>query len=59
MIHPRLERRERMMSELPELPPSYETAAPFLGSGLGVEDSLALAPDDPGPFGDEPYASGF
>ena len=59
LIHPRLERRERMMSELPELPPSYETASAFLGSGLGADDTLALAPDDPGPFGDEPYAGGF
>jgi len=55
LIHPRLERRERMMSELPELPPSYESASSF----LGAEDNLALAPDDPGPFGDEPYAGGF
>ena len=54
LIHPRLERGERGLSELPELPPSYEAGAAFAAA-----DTLALAPDDPGPFGDEPYASGF
>ena len=46
LIHPRLERRERGLSELPALPPSYEDAAPYLGAGQD------LAPDDPGPYGD-------
>ena len=54
LIHPRLERGERALSELPELPPSYEAGAAFAAA-----DTVALAPDDPGPFGDEPYASGF
>jgi len=55
LIHPRFERRERVMTELPELPPSYEAANPFIGGA----DALALAPDDPGPFGGEPYVEGF
>ncbi len=29
LIHPRLERRERVMSELPELPAAYEPGPPF------------------------------
>ena len=48
LIHPRLERGERALTELPELPPSYEAAASYAAAG----DSLAVAPDDPGPFGD-------
>ncbi len=46
LIHPRLERREKMLTELPELPPAYEAASPFIASG----EALALAPDDPGPY---------
>lgn len=47
LVHPRFERREKSLSELPELPPSYEPTAPF----LDPHEALALAPDDPGPFG--------
>jgi HemY protein len=46
LIHPRLERREKSLTELPELPASYEPAAPF----LDPHATLTLAPDDPGPF---------
>ena len=45
LIHPRLERRERVMSELPELPAPYEP-------GLHPDASLAPAPYDPGPEDD-------
>jgi HemY protein len=48
LIHPRLERREKVISELPELPPSYEPGAPIVGH----EPALALVPDDPGPDDD-------
>ncbi|HEY2661477.1 MAG TPA: heme biosynthesis HemY N-terminal domain-containing protein [Caulobacteraceae bacterium] len=48
LIHPRLERRERMLTELPELPAAYEPAAPF----LRPEDFLALDPDEAALFGD-------
>ncbi len=41
LIHPRLERREKVMSELPELPHAYEPIP-----------ALATAPDDPGPESD-------
>ena len=47
LIHPRLERRERTLTELPELPAPYEPT-PF----TTPESLLALAPDDPGPEDD-------
>ena len=46
LIHPRLERREKVMTELPELPPSYEDAAPFAEGG----QTLAYPLDDPGAY---------
>lgn len=46
LVHPRLERGERMLTELPELPPAYEMASPLLAAG----DAFPLAPDDPGPY---------
>ena len=46
LIHPRLERRERMITELPELPASYETPTAFLGEA----ERGAPLPDDPGPY---------
>jgi len=52
LIHPRHERRERVMSDLPDLPLAYQTSAPFLAAA-----SAAFGPpqpDDPGPYGD-PY----
>ena len=48
LIHPRLERRERMLSELPELPAAYEPAAPF----LAPEDFLALDPGEAALYGE-------
>jgi HemY protein len=48
LIHPRLERRERVISELPELPGPYEAGAPF----PIVHGGLAMALDDPGADGD-------
>jgi HemY protein len=48
LIHPRLERAERTISELPELPLGYQASAPFLRA---AEAGAALGPlpDDPGP----------
>ena len=54
LIHPRLERRERMLTELPELPAAYEPAAPF----LGPEELLALGPDEAALFGEPETAAG-
>ena len=48
LIHPRLERRERVMSELPELPAAYEPGAPF----STPEAILTPAAYDPGPEDD-------
>jgi HemY protein len=48
LIHPRLERRERVMSELPELPAPYEPGAPYPSPGA----TLDPAPYDPGPEDD-------
>ena len=44
LIHPRHERREAVMTELPELPASYEAA----GAYLDADPGLGFAPDDPG-----------
>ena len=44
LIHPRYDRREPVLTELPSLPASYEAASSYLGADPG----LALAPDDPG-----------
>ncbi|HEX4197066.1 MAG TPA: heme biosynthesis HemY N-terminal domain-containing protein [Caulobacteraceae bacterium] len=46
LIHPRLERRERVMSELPELPAAYEPGAPY------PSPEAIVAPYDPGPEDD-------
>jgi HemY protein len=48
LIHPRLERRERVMSELPELPAPYEPGAPY----PSLDTVLAPVPYDPGPEDD-------
>jgi HemY protein len=48
LIHPRLERRERVMSELPELPAAYEPGAPY----PNPDAILSPAPYDPGPEDD-------
>jgi len=49
LIHPRFERREKVMTELPELPPSYEDAAPFAEGG----QALAYPADDPAAYYDD------
>jgi HemY protein len=48
LIHPRLERREPVISELPELPAAYEPGALF----PIAQGGLAMAFDDPGADGD-------
>jgi HemY protein len=48
LIHPRLERRERVMSELPELPVAYEPGGPY----PNPDAILTPAPYDPGPEDD-------
>lgn len=57
LIHPRFERRERVMTELPELPVSYEDSAPFFSAAGLVSDAIPI-PDDPGPYGDMLQAAG-
>jgi HemY protein len=52
LIHPRHERRERTMSELPELPITYADSAPFLTAD-GLEPML-YPPEDG--YDDEPPA---
>jgi HemY protein len=52
LIHPRYERGERVLSELPELPLSYAEAAPFLQNDshepvLYPVEEQAFAEDDP------------
>lgn len=49
LIHPRFERRERTLTELPELPPAYEDAGAF------AQDGASLAYPD-GAF--DPYGEG-
>jgi HemY protein len=44
LIHPRFERRERTLSDLPQIPISYEESTPFVRSG----EISAPIPDDPG-----------
>lgn len=51
LLHPRLERRERMLTDLPELPSRYETAAPFV-SAASEHAFKAPVPDDPGDLDD-------
>lgn len=48
MIHPRLERRERMLTELPPLPAAYEPPATL----LRPEDLLVVDPDEAALFGE-------
>ena len=48
LVHPRYDRHEPVVSELPELPMSYTPSVPFVGGAL----SAAPQPDDPGAYGD-------
>ena len=54
LIHPRHERRERVMTDLPDLPIAYQTSAPFL-TAAEIGPAGPPMPDDPGPYA-EPYA---
>lgn len=47
LIHPRLERRERGLSELPELPVSYVESTPFVRAAETGAPVMPI-PDDPG-----------
>jgi len=51
LIHPRFERRERSISDLPELPAAYAESSPFLGAFEG-EAGVPPVVDD-GDFGDD------
>ena len=51
LIHPRFERRERSISELPSLPSAYEASAPFVAAAASAIGAAPI-PDDPGPLGD-------
>ena len=50
LAHPRFERRERTLSDLPELPSRYEASAPFVSAAVGDHGFVAPLPDDPGSF---------
>jgi len=50
LLHPRFERRERALTDLPELPSSYEASAPFV---TAAESGAFHAPDDPGAYDDD------
>lgn len=50
LVHPRFERRERALTDLPELPGQYEASAPFVAK---AEAGSFVAPDDPGDFDDD------
>ena len=49
LIHPRHERRERTMNDLPELPSAYIESTPFVRAAE-VGGPLMPIPDDPGVF---------
>ena len=49
LIHPRHERRERTMNDLPELPSAYVESTPFVRAAE-VGGPLMPIPDDPGVF---------
>lgn len=49
LIHPRHERRERTMTDLPELPSAYAEATPFIRAAE-TGGALLPIPDDPGVF---------
>ena len=52
LIHPRFERRERSISELPALPIVYQASAPFVAAAE-AGSFFAPLPDDPGPLDDD------
>jgi len=54
LIHPRYERRERTMNDLPELPSAYAESTPFVRAAE-VGGPLMPIPDDPGVFDAPPH----
>lgn len=52
LLHPRFERRERTLNDLPELPASYAASAPFVSPADEGQAFTAPLPDDPGDFDD-------
>ncbi|MDB5454553.1 MAG: heme biosynthesis protein HemY [Caulobacter sp.] len=57
LIHPRFERHERAMSELPELPSAYVESTPFVRAAE-TGGSLMPIPDDPGVLEPPPAPEG-
>lgn len=55
LIHPRHERRERTMTDLPELPSAYVESTPFVRAAE-VGGPLMPIPDDPGVFDAPPLS---
>jgi HemY protein len=53
LIHPRHERRERTMSDLPEVPSAYVESTPFIRAAE-TGGALLPIPDDPGVFDSPP-----
>jgi len=53
LIHPRHERRERTMNDLPELPSAYAESTPFVRAAE-VGGPLMPIPDDPGVYDPAP-----
>jgi HemY protein len=52
LIHPRFERRERTISDLPQIPAQYEAPAPFVSAAESPDAFMAPLPDDPGYYDD-------
>ena len=48
LLHPRFERGERTLSELPQLPAAYSESAPFIRAAAAPAAPIPI-PDDPGP----------
>lgn len=55
LIHPRHERRERTMNDLPELPSAYVESTPFIRAAE-TGGALLPIPDDPGVFDAPPIS---
>lgn len=53
LAHPRHERGEPVLSELPDLPAGYEASAEFIGAGEALVDAAPPSPDDPGDWDDD------
>lgn len=52
LAHPRFDRRERALSDLPDLPSRWEASAPFVAAAERPDSFAAPLPDDPGAFDD-------